>query len=293
MSCNTLTRDIDGNVPNLWPDCIDAYVSDFSATPAAEMPTAAVPPQEVVALYRELFEALRVQRRLSGPRRNWRGQFEITSEVFPVQYFSGDFVTVFDVGDSTFFAFGDIAGKGLTAAMWSTHVMSLLRTYSASLTGPGAVLQAINRDLCALGAVAPIVTMVLARLEWRRGELAYSNAGHCLPLLKRANGEIERLSMGGPALAAIPNGSFETARMDFAPSDMLLGYSDGLIECRNPDGEEFGEERLLHYLRHSPKLCADETLFSMIGLVQDFAAGEQRTDDLTLMIVSGAEIDRY
>jgi len=289
MSSNTLIRDINGNAASLWLDFIDADVLETAGLPAAEVPNTAVLPEEVAALYRELFEALRVQRRLSGPRRIRRGQFEITSEVFPIQYFSGDFVTVFDVGESTFFGLGDIAGKGLTAAMWSIHVMSLIRTYSASLREPSDVLQAINRDLCALGAVAPIVTMVLAQLRWQRGELLYSNAGHCLPLVKRPHGDIERLSIGGPALAAIPNGTFETARMDFSQADMLLVYSDGLIECRNPNGEEFGEERLLDHLRRSPKLCAEETLFSTIGAVQDFAAGVERSDDLTLMIVSDAE----
>jgi serine phosphatase RsbU (regulator of sigma subunit) len=292
MSCNTLTRGIDGTASSLWLDPVDAYVSDSPASPGAETPNTAFPAEEVAALYRELFEALQVQRRLSGPRRIRRGQFEITSEVFPIQYFSGDFVIVFDVGDSTFFALGDIAGKGLTAAMWSTHVMSLVRTYSASLKAPGAVLQAINRDLCALGTGTPIVTMVQARLQWQRGELFYSNAGHCLPFVKRVNGDIERLSVGGPALGAIPNSTFETARMDFSAMDVLVGYSDGLIECRNPNGDEFGEERLLDHLRHSAKHCADETLFSMIGVVQDFAAGVERTDDLTLMIVSDAETGR-
>src|SRR5689334_3270966 len=130
MSSNTLIHGIDSDAPSLWLDCIDAYVSDFSATPAAEIPTGVVSSQEVTALYRELFEALQVQRRLSGPRRIRRGHFEITSEVFAIQHISGDFVTVFDLGDATFFGLGDIAGKGLTAAMWSTHVMSLVRTYS-------------------------------------------------------------------------------------------------------------------------------------------------------------------
>lgn len=293
MSSHILTYDLDGNAADLWLDCVDSYVPEVPAPPTAETPDIVFPAGDVAALYRELFEALQVQRRLSGPRRIRRGQFEITNEVFPVQYVAGDFVTVFDVGDTTFFGLGDIAGKGLTAAMWSTHVMSMVRTYSASLREPGAVLRAINRDLCALGNGVPIVTMVLARLDWRRGELLYSNAGHCLPLVKRSDGNIERLSIGGPALAAIPNGSFETARMEFSPTDVLVSYSDGLIECRNSNDEEFGEERLLHHLRHSPKLRADKTLFSMIGVVQDFAAGAERTDDLTLMIVSGTETDRY
>lgn len=292
MSCNTFSHGIDADAPSLWLDSVDAYLAHSSASLAVEMPNTVFPTEDVAALYRELFEALQVQRRLSGPRRIRRGHFEITSEVFAIRHIAGDFVTVFDFGDATFFGLGDIEGKGLTAAMWSAHLMSLVRTYSASLTEPGAVLQAMNRDLCALGTGVPIVTMVLGRLDWQRGELVYSNAGHCLPMMKRANGSIERLSVGGPALAGIPNGTFESARMDFSPLDVLVAYSDGLIECRNPNGDEFGEERLLDHLHHSPRLCAEETLFSMIGAVQDFAAGAERTDDLTLMIVRGAETAR-
>ncbi|HEX7959448.1 MAG TPA: PP2C family protein-serine/threonine phosphatase, partial [Terriglobales bacterium] len=188
MSCNTLIRSLGGNASSLWLDSVDASPLHIPAPPAAEMPNAVLPAEELAALYRELFEALQVQRRLSGPRRIRRGDFEITSEVFAMQHISGDFVTVFDAGGSTFFALGDIAGKGLTAAMWSTHLMSMVRTYSTSLREPGAVLEAMNRDLCALGTAAPIVTMVLARLDWQQGELLYSNAGHCLPLVNRVNG---------------------------------------------------------------------------------------------------------
>src|SRR5215469_16621298 len=164
----------------------------------------AVSPDEVNALYREVFEALQVPRRLSGPRRIRRGEFEIASEIFPAQFFSGDFVTVFDSGDATFLALGDIAGKGLTAAMWSTHVLGLIRTYSASLAKPHAALKAINRDLYSLGSV-PLTTMVLARLDWRNNRLTYSNAGHFAPLLLQGDGQVEKLSAGGPVLAALPD----------------------------------------------------------------------------------------
>jgi len=247
----------------------------------------AVSPDEVNALYREVFEALQVPRRLSGPRRLRRGAFEIASEIFPVGHFSGDFVSVFDSGDTTFFALGDIAGKGLTAAMWFTHVMGLVRTYSASLESPEAVLAAVNRDLCVLGAGVPLTTMVLAQLDWRRSELRYSNGGHFQPFIRRANGDFEYLAAGGPILGALPQARFEGAQLQFSPADMLVGYSDGLIECRNPADEEFGLERVLNHVQHSANLCAGEALFSIVGAVQDFAAGIQRSDDLTVMVVAG------
>src|SRR5215831_3475702 len=67
---------------------------------------AAFQPEEAAALYREVFDALQVPRRLSGARRIRRGQFEIASEIFPAQFFSGDFVSVFDSGEQTFFSLG-------------------------------------------------------------------------------------------------------------------------------------------------------------------------------------------
>ena len=265
-------------------------VPGLASPPQGDAPPA-VSPDEVKSLYREIFEALQVPRRLSGPRRLRRGAFEIASEVFPVGHFAGDFVSVFDAGETTFFALGDIAGKGLTAAMWFTHVMGLVRTCSASLESPEAVLAAVNRDLCLLGSGVPLTTMVLAQLDWRRGELRYCNAGHFLPFIQRANGDVEYLSAGGPILGALPHSQFEGARLEFSQADMLVGYSDGLIECRNRTDEEFGMERLLDHVRRSANRCAGKALFSIVGAVQDFAAGMPPSDDLTVMIVAGTEAD--
>ena len=289
MASSRVPYDAENELSRSWPDWmgIDSpEISGSAPAPAKIEPALAFQPEEAGALYREVFEALQVPRRLSGPRRVRRGPFEIASEIFPAQFFSGDFVSVFDSGDATFLALGDIAGKGLTAAMWSTHVLGLIRTYSASLRSPQSVLQAINRDLYALGSV-PLTTMVLAHLDWRRGELIYSNAGHFAPLFHRANGDVEQLLTGGPVLAAIHDAEFESARIAFAPGDVLVGYSDGLIECRGQNGEEFGMERLLGQVRRAANLGASTALFSIVGAVQDFAAGVPRNDDLTLMVVGG------
>jgi len=243
-------------------------------------------PEEVNALYREIFDALQVPKRLSGARRVRRGPFEIASEIFPAQFFSGDFVSVFDSDDATFLALGDIAGKGLSAAMWSTHILGLIRTYSSSVPHPHLVLAAINRDLYALGSV-PLTTMILARLDWRREEITYANAGHCAPILQRRNGNVELLSAGGPVLAALYDQDFESARVTFEPGDMLVSYSDGLVECEGEEREEFGLERLITQIRMAAHLGASKTLFSIVGAVQDFAGGAPQQDDLTLMVVGG------
>jgi len=241
---------------------------------------------EVLALYKEVFEAQQVQRRLSGSRKLQRGHFEIAAEIFPVQHFSGDFVCIFDQGNSTIIALGDVAGKGLTAAMWSTHLMSAVRTFSASLEEPGSIVSAINRDLCTVGSGVPITTMFFAKLDWQRRELAYSNAGHFPPFICRENGDSQRLSVGGPALGVIASSDFQQARVRLVPSDMFIGYSDGLIECRNCEDEEFGIERLVAQAKQARDLSATRALFSIIAAAQDFAHGAERTDDLTLLVIS-------
>jgi serine phosphatase RsbU (regulator of sigma subunit) len=289
MGSSNVRRAAESEVPWSWQDWMGINDSRAASITPGSTKAEAAPafqPEEASALYHEVFDALQVPRRLSGARRVRRGPFEIASEIFPAQFFSGDFVTVFDAGDATFLAVGDIAGKGLAAAMWSTHILGLIRTYSASRDHPHEVLQAINRDLYALGSV-PLTTMVLARLDWRRAELTYSNAGHCAPILHRLNDNVEHLSTGGPVLAAVYDANFELARTAFAPGDMLVSYSDGLIECRGDNDEEFGTERLVSQVRSAADLSASKALFSIVGAVQDFAAGTPRHDDLTLMVVGG------
>jgi len=287
MGSSDVRRALDNEVSWSWHDWMGINSSgapDGTSNFGSAEADRGFRPEEASQLYREVFDALQVPRRLSGARRVRRGPFEIASEIFPAQFFSGDFVTVFDAGDSTFLAVGDIAGKGLTAAMWSTHILGLIRTYAASLDRPHEVLHAVNRDLYGLGSV-PLTTMVLARLDWCRAELIYSNAGHCAPILHRLNGSVEQLSTGGPVLAAVHDADFESARIPFAPGDMLVSYSDGLVECRSENDEEFGLERLVRQVGSAATLSASKVLFSIVGAVQDFAAGTPRHDDLTLMVV--------
>lgn len=282
------SRENDQQENLVWLDGAGSLTGAAASTLAQERRqwNSALNLDEVLALYKEVFEAQQVQRRLSGARKLQRGRFEIATEIFPVQHFSGDFVCIFDQGDSTVIALGDVAGKGLTAAMWSTHVMSVVRTCSASLQEPGSIVSAINRDLCTVGSGVPITTMFFAKLDWQRSELAYSNAGHFPPFICRENGDSQRLSVGGPALGVIASSDFQQARVRLAPSEMFIGYSDGLIECRNCEDEEFGIDRLVVQAKQARDLSATRALFSIIAAAQDFAHGAERSDDLTLLVVS-------
>jgi serine phosphatase RsbU (regulator of sigma subunit) len=233
----------------------------------------------------ELLEAAHVQRRLSGPRQMARGVFDIAGEVFPARYLAGDFVSAMDVGERTWIFLGDIAGKGIAAAMWFTHLVSLIRCHAAASDETAAVMTAVNRELCALRPTPPITSMVLLRFDWHSDELEYCNAGHPPALLLRRESALERLETGGPVLGVIAGASFESAQVALRPGDMLLGCSDGVLECRNRGDEEFGNDRFLAKAREHAGEPAHAVLFSILGGLQDFAAGMPRQDDVSLLVI--------
>jgi serine phosphatase RsbU (regulator of sigma subunit) len=255
---------------------------------AAELATACT---ELARLERTLLEAAQQQRRLCGPHQLRRGRFEICAELFPVRQLSGDFSSLFDLGPAgrngcgeAGIVIGDVAGKGLAAALWVTHLAGLARLCAAESPDPAGALAAINRHLCALPEGVPLAALFFARLDMRRGTLRYSNAGLPAPLLLRGDGEEESLAAGGPMLGAVAEAVFENGEVQFQPGDTLVGFSDGIVECRNPRGEEFGSRRIADAARRAAGSPAGSLLFSILGGVQDFAAGRPRSDDFTLLV---------
>ncbi len=239
-------------------------------------------------LHQELFEAAQVQRKLSGPRQLRRGALELATESFAVRFLSGDFATLWEHERSVTFALGDIAGKGLAAGMWFTHIVSLLRVYAESRPQPAEVLAEINRDLCRMRPGPPLTTLFLGKLDWC-GTLSYCNAGHPAPQLLRHGGGTASLREGGPLLGALADASFNSGQVTLCPGDSLIAYTDGLVECRNSGDEEFGIARLLGAARSAEGISASSLLFSILGAAQDFSAGQPRHDDLSLLVIRHLE----
>jgi len=213
-----------------------------------------------------------------------RGRFEIASEVFPVRYVSGDFYDVLDLGTHTGLVVGDIAGKGLSAGLWLTHVVGLIRIHASAHPEPSAALAAVNRDLYRLQPEPPMASLFFARLNPSTGELLYSNAGQPPAQLLRRDARVESLQEGGPLLGALPEATFNCGRVVMEPGETLIAYSDGIIECSNARDEEFGLARLLAAACSSNGVSASAMLFSILGAVQDFAGRCPRHDDFTLMV---------
>jgi serine phosphatase RsbU (regulator of sigma subunit) len=241
--------------------------------------------REKLDLHSELFEAAQIQRKLSGPREFRLGSLQFASEVFAARFLSGDFTTFLKNGSKVLMTHGDIAGKGIAAGMWFTNLAGLLQRYGRPYSDPARIASEINRHLCDLRPVAPFATAFLARINCHLGELTYCNAGHCPPILLRADGRTDLLERGGPPLGAVEGAKFELGELNLEPGDRLVAYSDGVLECRNTSEEEFGVDRILAALRHADSSSAQATLMMLLATLQDFANGSSLCDDVSLTVI--------
>jgi serine phosphatase RsbU (regulator of sigma subunit) len=234
-------------------------------------------------LHTALFEASQVHRRLCAPRLVRSGDFEIASEVFAVRYLPGDFFTVEEASGALILALGDVCGKGLAAGMWTPCLVGLVRAHAAASSEPQAIVAGVNREFCRMHA--PLTSLFMARLDPATGTLDYCSAGHPPALLLRAGGRLESLSAGGMLLGMAADASFRQGHVELGAGDVLLAYSDGVVESRNDADQEFGGERLEAQLRLARSGSAEAVLFSVLAAVQDFAAPNALTDDTSLVVV--------
>ena len=242
---------------------------------------------ENTRLHAALFEAGRVHRRLCAPRLVRHADFVIASEIFAVHSLPGDFfiLNIDKERGGVVLALGDICGKGVAAAMWATYMVGLVGAHAAASPDPHAIVSGVNREVCRMSSVAPLASLFLARIDPATGMLDYCNAGHPPSLVMRADGRAESLTEGGTLLGVVADSSFEQGRVEMRAGDVLLAYSDGILESCNSADEEFGYERLEAHLRLARSNAAEAVLFSVLGAVQDFAAPSPLTDDTSLVVV--------
>lgn len=244
--------------------------------------------QNYAELHTEVFEAAQVHRRMCAPRLVRHGNFDIASEIFAVRHLPGDFFTVKQTSSGVIMALGDISGKGLAAGMWTTHLVGLIGARGAVFTEPEAIVSGVNRDVCLMTPLVPLASLFVARLDTKSGKFEFCSAGHPSALLLRANGKLELLSEGGLLLGVKAEAPYVRGCVQLEAGDVLLAYSDGVLESLNRADEEFGAGRIEEHLRCAAEgstTSAEEVLFSVLGAVQDFASARPIVDDMSLVVV--------
>ncbi len=243
-------------------------------------------------LEHQLALAHRVQKELLPAETPGSDHLEVASEFLPFWGVGGDYFDVFTLDSKrTFVVLGDVSGKGLPAAVIMGLLHGAVRSAVRSWDGSNHDVLAgeLNRLLCANTASNRFVTFFWACYEGERGRLRYINAGHNPPLLVRRSAHdppsIEELATGGPVLGLLPGATYEKGDTELRPGDLLVLFSDGVVEAASSDGVEFGQQRIEDALREHADLLPGRLKEEILRRLTLFRGSEPLHDDLTLLIV--------
>lgn len=180
---------------------------------------------------------------------------------------------------------GDVAGKGMPAALLMTNLHASVRAHVESEPRLPLVMGRLNRSIHQAVRGERFITLVLIAIDRATGEFRYVNAGHNPPFLVHASGEIEQLSIGGLLLGMFPEATYESATLHLEPGEVLVLYSDGVTEARNDEDDEYGEERLQAFLKEHRNADPEILVESLIRTVFEFSKDGKPGDDVTVAVI--------
>jgi sigma-B regulation protein RsbU (phosphoserine phosphatase) len=207
-----------------------------------------------------------------------RPEIEVAGALQPARSVGGDLYDVEAEGDRVWLLIGDVSGKGVGAALFMAVTKTLFRAIAA--------MTRVNRELARDNDRAMFVTAFAARLDVATGELEYVNAGHNPTYRLAAGSGVAPAPLGGavhPALGAVDGYEYQAGVVRLRPGDLLLMYTDGVVEARNAAGEEFNALRLESYLAGCGSAGADAVVRGLLGKVEDFAGDTPQYDDVTAL----------
>jgi serine phosphatase RsbU (regulator of sigma subunit) len=202
----------------------------------------------------------------------------------PCRTVGGDYYDFAIEGGRVLLALGDVSGKGTGAALLMTVLRAAVRAHWTEPKLAEAVAR-INRTVCQNVPSSKYVTFFLASLDPVSGRLDYVNAGHNPPILVRASGEVEKLTAGGLVLGIFEGVSYEGGSVEMGQGDTLIIYSDGVTETWDPDGEEYGEDKLVALAVAGRAKGADAVQNGILCEIEKFEQGARATDDRTLVVL--------
>lgn len=190
------------------------------------------------------------------------------------------------LGDRLHLAVGDISGKGLPASLMMTQLSAFLRAMADHRVPDwGRLAERVNRRMNDVRDGNRYTTLFAGSLNPANGDLRYVNGGHNPPLLVRARGEVLRLAPTGPMVGLLPGVSFREGRAHLEPGDVLVIFTDGLVEAENSAGEELGDGALAEVVLGHPDAGADELFEALLVVAFQHLHDGRFRDDVTLVVV--------
>ena len=216
---------------------------------------------------------------------------QITALLNPAKTVSGDFYD-YQKMDATHcaIALGDVAGKGISAALLMANIQSAMRAqirfvqeHQADICTATIVSQ-INKHLAANTTIEKYATFFFSVYNESTGELVSTNAGHLPPILLRGS-EVHRLDVNGMVVGMFPLAKYDASRITLEKGDMLLLYTDGITEPENEYDEMFGEDRLIETVQRVASKSNEEILREVFDAVNQWTFAPDSADDMTMMII--------
>ena len=206
----------------------------------------------------------------------------------PVAQLGGDLYDWIQFDDGRLaIVLGDVAGKGAPAALYGALASGVIRTRAGRKYPPGQMLELVNKTLFQRPVEGQYVAVTYSIYEPNTRTINLANSGLPYPLLVRA-GQPTFLDIGGIPLGLFPDSKYQETQLQLQTGDLLIFYSDGVVEMRNDTGEEFGLRRLAETVRSNYEKSANDIVKSISAVLADFIGRVRPQDDRTLIVMKMA-----
>ncbi len=239
-------------------------------------------------LERDLEIAARVQSSLLPSSVEFAPGWQAAAVCRPARQVGGDFFTELPgpVDGTAAIVYGDVAGKSVSGAMVMMAAHEVMHSLALTHRDPETLMTLANRRLRQLGPRKSFVAMAYLACAPANGDLCYILAGQPQPLHRARDGRVDELPL--PAhrlpLGALDNGSYRLSQAQIDPGELVLGYSDGVLDARSPAGEPFGVERLIAVVARAPAEPWS-VIATVVQALNEFTEGAEPYDDVTLVAV--------
>lgn len=198
---------------------------------------------------------------------------------------SGDYLDVFPVAEGqTALCIADVSGKGLAAAKLAAELQAAVRGFAPEAASPAELCTQVNQALCRPGGDPRLITMFYGVLDPGQKRLRYENAGHCLPLLVRADGPIEFPASFSGVLGIFSHWLYQNQEIELHSGDCLLLVTDGLLQAEGRGRKEFGYQRLMAAVERGRAQGAEKLTHEILSEVEQHTGSKCR-DDASLLVV--------
>jgi len=283
--------DFGHRIPIKGSDQLAELASSFN-TMTANLGQLMVVAKEKERLESELTIAREVQNQLFPKDVPYTRTLELKGVCSPARMVSGDYYDFMALGEESLaFAIGDVAGKGISAALLMATIQSTMRTQlganngaSPRLLSTAKLVATLNRQLYANTSLEKYATFYFALYHEATHSLTYTNAGHLSPMLLRS-GELQMLESTGTVVGAFPLARYEERTVALEHGDLLVAYTDGIVEPENAYGEMFGEDRLKDLVSKYAHADSSELIARTMEAVNVWTGAGELQDDMTMVVV--------